>query len=60
VKYRVYPDIDQQVVTLDSHRTFWPIRTQPHYGRQYEVELMTVTNGKNDNSKTILVRTGRY
>ncbi|XP_076083254.1 embryonic protein UVS.2-like isoform X2 [Mytilus galloprovincialis] len=57
IKYRVYPEIVQQVVTLPSHRTFWPIRTQSHYGRRYEVELMTESNGKDGISKSVLIRT---
>ncbi|XP_071143350.1 embryonic protein UVS.2-like isoform X1 [Mytilus edulis] len=57
IKYRIYPEIDQQVVTLPSHRTFWPIRTQSHYGRRYEVELMTETNEQDGISKSVLIRT---
>ncbi|KAK3087810.1 hypothetical protein FSP39_010940 [Pinctada imbricata] len=55
-KYRLLPDIQQEVIQLSPTLHQFGFPTVQHLGRQYEVQLSTIIGNKEGSSHTLIVR----
>jgi hypothetical protein len=58
LKYRVLPDLNQEVLRLGSNIQQFVIPTGRNIGRQYELELSTITREEEGRSVKYTIRSG--